>query len=164
MEKMSEECFTSLYNENMLFVYRIAFSYLKNKEESENVMQETFMKLYSTPPKDLSTIKSWLATVAKNLSLNQLKRKNKEKSFLFSLAKEKQETEQQMSQSAQNSMLSLINDLPEKYAVVLRMFYLGELPIKTIAAQLNIRENTIKKRLERGRKILLELFEKEEKI
>ena len=64
MNKMSDDYFTILYNEYMTFVYRIAFSYLKNKEDSENVIQEVFMKLYTTPPKDTSRIMNWLVLLS----------------------------------------------------------------------------------------------------
>ena len=44
------------------------------------------------------------------------------------------------------------------------MFYLGEASIKVIAKNLKINESTVKKRLERGRKLLQEEFDKEMRL
>ncbi len=163
MGKMTDERFTSLYNENMSFVYRIAFSYLKNKEESENVMQETFMKLYLNPPKDDSKIKNWLVGVTKNLCLNQLKKQKKEKEVLSVMAKNMKLDNRQSESTGKVDILFCMNRIPEKYASVLRMYYLGEMSIKAIASSMDINEDTVKKRLERGRKLLKEEYEKEQR-
>ncbi len=163
MGKMTDERFTSIYNENMSFVYRIAFSYLKNKEESENVMQETFMKLYLNPPKDDSKIKNWLVVVTKNLCLNQLKKQKKEKEVLSVMAKNMKSDNRQSESTGKVDILFCMNRIPEKYAFVLRMYYLGEMSIKAIASSMDINEDTVKKRLERGRKLLKEEYEKEQR-
>ena len=164
MNKMSDDYFTILYNEYMTFVYRIAFSYLKNKEDSENVIQEVFMKLYTTPPKDTSRIMNWLAIVTKNFCLNQLKKRKKEKEILSTMAKETQFINQSKGLVEKKDILFFLNKLSEKYAIVLKMFYLGEASIKVIAKNLKINESTVKKRLERGRKLLQEEFDKEMRL
>lgn len=163
MGKMTDERFTSIYNENMSFVYRIAFSYLKNKEESENVMKETFMKLYLNPPKDDSKIKNWLVVVTKNLCLNQLKKQKKEKEVLSVMAKDMKSDNRQSESTGKVDILFFMNRIPEKYASVLRMYYLGEMSIKAIASSMYINEGAVKKRLERGRKLLKEEYEKEQR-
>lgn len=56
-------------------VFRIAFTYLKNQAESEDVMQEVFLKLYTAAPdfEGEEHEKRWLIRVTVNLCKNQLK-------------------------------------------------------------------------------------------
>lgn len=73
-----ENYFEQFYKNNYNFVYRICFSILKDKENSEDVTQVVFEKLYKMPTENLATNyeSSWLYTVAKNESI-QFIRKNK---------------------------------------------------------------------------------------
>ena len=52
--------------------------------------------------------------------------------------------------------------IPEKYRVLLYMFYFEELKISEISTILNEKENTIKTRLKRGKAALRRVIEKEE--
>lgn len=37
---------TEIYNRNVLSVYRLCFSYLKNVTDTEDIVQETFVKAF----------------------------------------------------------------------------------------------------------------------
>ena len=56
-------------------VYRLAYSYLKNPDDAEDVVQETFLRLYlsNTEFETDENIKAWLIRVAINLSKDMLK-------------------------------------------------------------------------------------------
>lgn len=73
-----DEYFEQFYKNNYNFVYRICFSILKDKENSEDTTQVVFEKLYKMPTENLATNyeSSWLYTVAKNEAM-QFIRKNK---------------------------------------------------------------------------------------
>ena len=73
-----ETYFEQFYKNNYNFVYRICFSILKDKENSEDTTQVVFEKLYKMPTENLATNyeSSWLYTVAKNEAM-QFIRKNK---------------------------------------------------------------------------------------
>ena len=60
-----------LYDKYNKIVYGIAFSILKNKEDSEDVVQIVFLKLYDIDNSKLPKEKAgtWLYTVAKNEAL-----------------------------------------------------------------------------------------------
>lgn len=70
--------FESLYNKYSKLVYKIAFTILKNKDDSEDIVQSVFSKIYTLPKDTLPTrnISSWLYSVTKNESI-ALFRKNK---------------------------------------------------------------------------------------
>lgn len=73
-----ENYFEQFYKNNYNFVYRICFSILKDKENSEDVSQVIFEKIYKMPVENLASSyeSSWLYTVAKNEAI-QFIRKNK---------------------------------------------------------------------------------------
>ena len=48
----------------------------------------------------------------------------------------------------------VVKTLPEKYKVVIILFYWDSLSIKDIAIVLKVSENAVKKRLERARKLI----------
>lgn len=50
--------------------------------------------------------------------------------------------------------------LPEKYRIVIHLFYYEELAVKDISGMLAISEANVKKRLSRGRKLLGSMLEK----
>ena len=62
------------------------------------------------------------------------------------------------SRKAENLLL-LIGRLPEKYGAVIRMRYYSDMSVKEISEALGITESNIKKRLERGKKMLKEMLE-----
>ena len=67
-----ENTFNELYNKYGNLVYSIAFSLLKNKENSEDVKQIVFSKIWQMEQDKLPTKNetSWLYTLTKNEALN----------------------------------------------------------------------------------------------
>ena len=71
--------FEKLYNKYNKLVYGIAFSILKNKQDSEDVVQDIFTKIYNIDKNKLPTKNetSWLYSTTKNEAITVLrKRKN----------------------------------------------------------------------------------------
>lgn len=71
-----EDVFNELYNECSNLVYRIAFSILKNKENSEDIKQIVFLKIWKMneeilPDKNQA---SWLYAVTRNEAITFLKK------------------------------------------------------------------------------------------
>ena len=152
---LSEPRFVEIYDQYRNLVYKVAFSYLRVKEEAENILQDVFLKLYYHPPKDESNLPGWLIKVTQNLSLDTIKKKKKE-TLVLSQTKRDQDLQ---TETKEIDVLFYLNQLPEKYAHVLKLFYYGHLNIKEIAKALNKSESNIKKMLERGRKQLKNLLE-----
>ncbi len=71
-----ESRFTSLFNTYKHTVYLVALRYLKSETEAQEVVQEAFLKLWSQRNniKSGTPVDAWLYTVAKNITLNRLKR------------------------------------------------------------------------------------------
>lgn len=58
-------------------LFSIAFSLLENRQEAEDVLQETFIKISYNASKyrkgENSSVKAWLVTICRNLSLDRLR-------------------------------------------------------------------------------------------
>ncbi len=72
-----EQNFEMFYRECKDYVFKIVFSIIKNKDDSEDIMQNLFLKLYKIPENKFPTKSeaSWLYAVAKNETLNYIKAK-----------------------------------------------------------------------------------------
>ena len=110
---------------------------------------------YWLKKKNLNEEKYWLIRVTINECKDLLKRKSKttvldEKTIDYL----SQKKESNIFNSKLIELSEKVNKLPQKYRVVIILFYYDSLSIKEIVEILNISESAVKKRLERGRKIL----------
>ena len=66
------ESFLKIYNEYRLLVYYVSFEVTKNRADSEDILNETFLKFFENrfTIKKVKSIKYYLVTTSKNLSLN----------------------------------------------------------------------------------------------
>ena len=72
-----QESAQELYEKYKSLVYSIAFSIIKNKDDSEDVVQNTFKKIIETEPQKLPSNyeATWIYTVTKNEALQFLNKK-----------------------------------------------------------------------------------------
>ena len=77
--KMSDEEITMLYSRHFDMLYRLAFTYMKTKEDSEDAVQAAFIKLIKNPVvfQNEEHQKAWLITVCVNQCKDTLKREYK---------------------------------------------------------------------------------------
>lgn len=140
-------------------LYAIAFNICKNKDDAEDVVQETFIQ-YHTYKKEFENeqyIRAWLIRVAIN------KAKNLSKTFW---RKNKQNLEDYMETltfetPASENLFETVMKLPEKYRIVIHLFYYEDYAIREIANILKISESNVKVRLSRGRTLLKEALQEE---
>ncbi len=74
--KVSNSGFRELFDRYYPAVCRHLTCLLGSRTAAEDVAQETFVKLYQSPPRDFSNLGGWLARVATNLAYNQLRSEN----------------------------------------------------------------------------------------
>src|SRR5690554_6209962 len=71
--------FEIIYEETHRLVYYIICSILKNKEDSEDVMQQVYMTIYKKIDQYTNSPKAWISMIARNLAINQYNKNKKEK-------------------------------------------------------------------------------------
>lgn len=153
--------FTFAFDESMEkygdMVYRICLTITGNTEDARDSFQETFLRLVKNQDKikNEEHLKAWLIRVATNCS----------KTTVSSLWNRTTQgiTEEDMKEETygpgENELLSELQRLPGKYAVVLYLFYYEEYSIREIGQLLDKKENSVKTLLDRGRKLLKKRLE-----
>ncbi len=147
------------YKDKLLnFVFR----YFNNREQAEDVVQETMIKLYTHASyyKNIAKFSTWIYTIAKNNALTEL-RKNKRKQTASLWTNEGKPIDIEIkgeslektvhNQIAIEELNKYLDEIPENFrvAVVLRDFQ--ELSYEEISKILEIPIGTIKSRINRGR-------------
>lgn len=137
--------YEKLYNRYNKLVYGIAFSILKNKEDSEDVVQTVFSKLYILEKDKLPTDKigTWLYTVTKNEALLLLRKNNNDVNLdtIYDLEDENNEIDKFINKDSYNR---LINGLNQKEQEIVSLKILSNFTFKEIGELLGESANTIK--------------------
>lgn len=133
-------------------VLRLAFSYMKNYSDAEDVLQEVMFKWLNNRVKFESKEheKAWLLRVTSNIC------KNKLKSFWYIKRKDLEENMEYLSKwnEEEIGVLTLMNQLDAKYREVIHLYYYEGYSTQEIARLLGEQESTIRSRMSRARKKL----------
>lgn len=146
-----------LYCKAMLLV---AHRYVKDRFIAEDVMQEAFVKAFKNIKnyKNEVAFGAWLKRIVINQSIDHLK-KNKLELVAINdevITKTKEEDWQVESTISVDEIVETINNLKEKYRLVLTLYLLEGYDHQEISEILNITENTSRTQLLRGKKELKE--------
>ncbi len=135
-------------------ILRMAYSYLHNRSDAEDVLQDTLMQYLKTSP-ELETTgheKAWLLRVAANLSKNRIK--------YNSIRTADELNEELIAEERQDLSFvwEAVKSLPENQREVIHLFYYEGYKGEQIAKILNRKESTIRSDLKRGRQKLKEIL------
>lgn len=138
-------------------LYRLCAVMLRNREDAQDAVQECFLRYITKAPDfaDAEHEKAWLIRVATNICRDML-RWRKHSSYL-SL-----DEIRNLGASEDNAqILGLLVSLEEKYRVIIHLHYVEGYKTEELSAMLGISSAAVRKRLQRGRDMLRELYEKE---
>lgn len=153
MIHITQDVISSLFDEHADMVYRIALNIVKNREEAQDIVMDTFTALIRQESfNDRNHAKAWLIRTAENRSLNVLRSGRIKRNVPLDEVLEN--TLSEPVNSREYEVLDLVMRLPEKLRTTVYMFYYDDMPAADIANVLGISENTVYKRLERGRSML----------
>ncbi|MBQ4165567.1 MAG: sigma-70 family RNA polymerase sigma factor [Oscillospiraceae bacterium] len=130
-------------------VYRVSYNFVKTPADSEDIVQEVFLKLYRTDKKFESEehVKAWLIRVAANLAKNHVKAPAQSR---------RTELDENIpsSDNEDRELHAAMQSLPEKYGIVIYLHYFEGYGTREIASMLKITDSNVKARLKRGREKL----------
>ena len=133
-----------LYKIYSKLVFGVTYSILKNTDETEDVLQNVFIKIFKLDNEKLPTKShlSWLYSVAKNETINYIKKYSKEKKFenLYEISDNDTEIEKVLDKEYFNN---LIKNLPQKQQEILSLKIVSNLSFKEIANILNMKIPTV---------------------
>ena len=140
-------------------LYAAAFNICQNQMDAEDVVQETFVQYYTSKKEFESEqhIRAWLLRVvinkAKNIS-RTFWRKNKCSldDYMETLS---------FPDSQSRELFEEVMKLPDKYRIVIHLFYYEDYSVREISNILKISESNVKIRFSRGRAMLKDSLKEE---
>ena len=135
-------------------ILRLAYSYLHNLYDAEDILQETLIKCLSSSMvfENSNHEKAWLLTVAANLS------KNKIKSNRLRSAENIEDCLLSEESKDLSFVWEAVKELPQNYREAIHLFYHEGYKTEEIAKILKRKESSIRSDLKRGREKLKELL------
>lgn len=142
-------------------LYRVAFYLVRqNKDDAEDLMQETFIKAYRSfhQLKDKEKCRAWLTSILHNTFINKYRKEEKipiipqpvDESIIYENDPETEILRGVMDQE----VLKALFKLPEEYSTVVILSDIEGVQYKEIAETLGVPIGTVRSRLSRGRKLL----------
>ena len=144
------------YREQFRTVWNICLSFLKNPADTEDAVQESFLRLVRSEERFESPehVKAWLIRTAKNVCRDELRRHRRQELPL-------EEARNAAAQAPEiDDTLAAVRALPEQYRAAIYLFYYEGLPVERISRLLGRKESTVRSDLRRGRARLKELLER----
>ncbi|WP_274653938.1 RNA polymerase sigma factor SigW [Paenibacillus humicola] len=155
-------------------LFHMAYRMLYNRQEAEDVVQDTFMRVYRNLARYDDTMKfsTWIYRIATNLCIDRLRKRKP----VYSLDAESNEHEgldgyamipsddrtpesELLLSDTQRIIHQAIETLPAKYKLVMVLRYLQEMSLQEIGEVLDMPVTTIKTRVHRGREFLRKKLE-----
>ncbi|WES99660.1 sigma-70 family RNA polymerase sigma factor [Chryseobacterium arthrosphaerae] len=140
-------------------LYSVCRRYLKNDEDIEEVLADTFYKIFMkiSQLQNPDTFEAWARKITVNECLQKLRAN---KSLFVSLEENKIDAPESHTEdlSLEKDILNLLNFLPEGCRAIFNLFAIEGYPHKEIATMLSISEGTSKSQLNFARKKLQELL------
>ena len=138
-------------------LYRLCFVMLGSESDAEDAVQESFIKYLQKAPQfeNPDHEKAWLITVPTNQCRDILRFRKRhpqiDSEYLSELS----------TLSSDSGILEALMTLPEKFRLVLALYYVEEYRIDEIARMIGKTPSAVKMRLQKGRKLLEEVYRKE---
>ena len=151
----TKEQFTSLAKKHMDMVFRLAFSYLRSREEADDVTQNVLLALWRTDKRFASAehVKAWLIRVTVNECKKVLRspwRKREDlAAYENALAFETEED---------RALYDAVMALDAKYRAVIVLYYYEGYSIAEIGKLLGVPAPTVGTRLSRARERLKDML------
>jgi RNA polymerase sigma-70 factor (family 1) len=158
--------FNTLFREYSGRLYRFAYGYLKSEAESEELVQEVFMKIWEKRAelkKELS-FKSYLFTIAFNIIRKHFRTRKYISEYFKSRIWDDLDTETSQKityDSLYQYITELVNQLPERRKEIFIKSRFEGLNIKEIAEELKISHKTVENQLTDALKFIRANFNRE---
>lgn len=126
--------------------YRVAYSYVKDRDEALDIVQEAVYKALTSVDKikDEKYLKTWLYRIVINTSISHLR---KQKPILLKAEVQEAANEGTDQIAAYVDLHQAIDQLSESHKTVIILRYFEDLKIDQIAEVINTNVNTVKSRL-----------------
>lgn len=150
----SEEAFATLYHSYWESCYRQAFKILQDTQQSEDIVQELFVRIWEKRRElEIVSIGAYLQKATRNRVLNAIRSEKTNTEFYNRLARvtaELLEENPLLFKENEQLLEHLIESLPEDCRETFRLSRKNQLSYKEIALHLNVSEKTVEKRMSKA--------------
>lgn len=164
-----EDSLEEVVRRNSDMVYRLTYSLVRNRADADDIYQEVFMRYLKKKPKFESGEheRAWLIRVTVNCCKNYWKSPWVKLRAVYHEAVITQNeglpgnntlvmTKNTTTSGQDDLLIETVRQLPEKYRVVIHLFYYEEMSVEEIGKVTGTRTSTVRTQLTRARKLLKE--------
>ena len=147
----NDRAFESLLMKYKIYMYKIAYTYVKNQEIALDIVQETTYKAWIkiNTLKDDNSFKAWITKILVNTAINHIKKESKTV-FLEDEECESIYESNGVSIEEKLDLYRAIDFVKPKYKTVIIFRYFDDMKIEDISYMLDIPINTVKSQLKRA--------------
>ncbi len=159
-----ENAYIELVNRYRDKILNFIFNYIGDFEISEDIVQDTMIKLYQKKHyyKEIAKFSTWLYTIAKNLANTELRKKKQRKTTIlshisrddkqFDIPADQPGTHQEVESEIIGKIIrDAIDQLTDKFKTVILLRDIQELSYEEISSIVGVPIGTIKSRINRAR-------------
>lgn len=152
-----EESFDSIVTEYQDRVYRLALAMLNDPALAEDAAQESFVRIWKGLKgfRGEAALSTWIYAVTRNTCLNVI---SAERSRPAILPEREPACPAPAPARARIDVAALLEQLPERYRQVVRLYYLEEKSYEEVSKMLELPMGTVKTFLHRARRELIALI------
>jgi RNA polymerase sigma-70 factor (ECF subfamily) len=166
LKKGEHQAFDEIYHLYSRRIYRFAYSFLKNKQDSEEIIQEVFLRVWKNRQNidECYSFRSFLFTICYNIIIDKLRERVKERNYREFLKEQAiqfdNDTDKQVAFSELNkSYRKAIELLPDRRKTIYLMHRFKGLSYREIAEKLNISIKTVENQMVQAHKFLRKSLE-----
>lgn len=153
-----------LYKTHCNKMYTVCTYYAENRDEAADFLQEGFITVFGKLHlfKFKGSLEGWIRRIIVNTALSAIRKKKRmlEVSDEFDQIADYSEEEIQIEAISKTKVIKLVNDLPTKAGLVMKLYAIEGYSHQEISEILDISVGTSKSQLNRARKLLRVQFEK----
>jgi RNA polymerase sigma-70 factor (ECF subfamily) len=147
----------SVVRQHARFVFKVAYSVLRNVHDAEDVAQEVFLRVHRDGTRGIRDLQAWLATIAFRLAMDRKRRPEALDVAEMELPADDISAEQSaIERDMVERVQRLIASLPDELRHPLVLSAIEQLTSRQIAAILGIPESSVRGRILRARQLLKE--------
>lgn len=155
-----EKIFEEYIKDNKEKLFKVAYIYLKNKEDAMDVIHESIVKAYSklSNIKDLNSLDKWFIRLLINTSIDYIRKNSK------TILMEDKDMEVLVNRSKEegDGFNLLIENLDEELRLIIVLKYFYGYKIREISEILNLKESQVKNKIHKALNILRKEIEEDE--
>ncbi len=164
--KGDSQAFEVIVAKYQQLVCAITFSGTADVQQSEELAHRTFINAWKnlSQLKDLARFRPWLCTIARNNIRNFINKNQRDiiakakpmENINDTAADESGPLESAIKKEREELVSDAIQQVPERYREPLVLYYRQQQSVKQVALSLDLSEDVVKQRLQRGRKMIKE--------